>query len=279
MPKTKVDVWCSVVAFQTPFAEIERLASTLSRVRASVALTIVDNASSLPPLALPEGLQAEILRPGANLGYGRGHNLAIDRSRERCRYHLVLNSDIVFEPDVIDELCAFMDGRLTAGLVMPKVYFPDGRLQHLCRLLPNPGVLIGRRFFGRAKWAGQLNASYESHEWTYNEVANFPFLSGCFMFIRRSVLDQVQGFDSRYFLYAEDLDLSRRIHGVSETLFYPHTSIVHEYRSLKRRNWRQWRYAIISLTKYFNKWGWIFDAERDQINQETLERLTRKEVG
>ena len=275
MSKTKVDVWCSVVTFQTPAAEIERLASTLSRVRASVSLTIVDNSSSLPPLALPEALQAEVIRPGTNLGYGRGHNLAIEQSMGRCRYHLVLNSDIIFEPDVIDELCAFMDERPTAGLVMPKVYFPDGSLQHLCRLLPNPVVLVGRRFFGRTKWAERLNATYELHDWAYNEVANFPFLSGCFMFIRRSILDQVEGFDSRYFLYAEDLDLSRRIHLVAETLFYPNVSIIHEYRSLKRRSWSQWRYAIVSLTKYFNKWGWLFDEERDRINKEALERLVR----
>ncbi len=275
MLDTVVDVWCSVVAYNTPADEIERLAETLAKAHAVVALTIIDNASSLPQLRLPDKLIVERIDPGMNLGYGRAHNLAIVRSRGQCRYHLVLNSDIDFDPSVIDDLISFMDARPGAGLVMPMVRYPDGQLQHLCRLLPNPMTLIGRRFFGRSQWAKRLNDRYELHNWAYDRIANFPFLSGCFMFIRRTVLDQVEGFDPRFFLYAEDLDLSRRLHMVSETLFYPNVMITHEYRSMKHRSWRQWLYAIRSLSQYFFKWGWIFDRERDRINEAAVNSLTR----
>ncbi|WP_294196939.1 hypothetical protein [uncultured Sphingomonas sp.] len=280
VPKGMVDVWCSVVAYRTPAEEIERLAATLAHTRVSVALTIVDNAGTLPhALRLPGMMAIERLSPGRNLGYGRAHNLAIAQSRDRCRYHLVLNSDIEFDASVIDALVDFMDARPTAGLVMPMVRYPDGELQYLCRLLPNPVTLIGRRFFGGTQWARRLNDRYELHDWTYNKVASFPFLSGCFMFIRRTTLDKVEGFDPRFFLYAEDLDLSRRLHMVSETLFYPGVSITHEYRSLKRRSWRQWVYALTSLSQYFNKWGWILDAERDRINQRTVAKIRDKKQG
>lgn len=272
-----IDVWCSVVAYKTPAEEIERLAATLAHTRVAVALTIVDNAGTLPDaLQLPAGLAVERLSPGRNLGYGRAHNLAIAQSRGRCRYHLVLNSDIEFDATVIDALVDFMDARPTAGLVMPMVRYPDGELQHLCRLLPNPVTLIGRRFFGGTQWAQQLNDRYELHDWAYDEIASFPFLSGCFMFMRRTALDKVEGFDPRFFLYAEDLDLSRRLHMVSETLFYPGVSITHEYRSLKRRSWRQWVYALTSLTQYFSKWGWVLDAERDRINRQTVASIHHK---
>lgn len=270
MPEGIIDVWCSVVAFNTPADEIERLAETLARARVSVMLTVIDNSATLPDLRVPAEFAVERIIPGKNLGYGRAHNLAIEQSYNRCRYHLVLNSDIDFDPAVLDELVDFMDARPTAGLVMPMVRFPNGELQHLCRLLPNPMTLIGRRFFGRMEWAKKLNNSYELHDWTYDEIANFPFLSGCFMFMRRSTLDVVKGFDPRFFLYAEDLDLSRRIHTISETLFYPKVAITHEYRSLKRRSWRQWMYALTSLSQYFSKWGWVLDAERDRINKQTV---------
>lgn len=272
-----VDVWCSVVAYKTPAGEIERLAATLAHARVAVALTIVDNAGTLPDaLELPAGLMVERLSPGRNLGYGRAHNLAIRQSRGRCRYHLVLNSDIEFNALVIDALVDFMDSRPTAGLVMPMVRYPDGELQHLCRLLPNPVTLIGRRFFGSTQWAQRLNDRYELHDWSYDEIASFPFLSGCFMFMRRTDLDKVEGFDPRFFLYGEDLDLSRRLHMVSETLFYPGVSITHEYRSLKRRSWRQWVYALTSLTQYFSKWGWVLDVERDRINRQTVASIRHK---
>ena len=277
-PEPVFDVWCSVVAFHTPRAEIERLAATLALVPARVALTIVDNsvdgARALPAaLDLPACLPVDVLRPGLNLGYGRAHNLAIKQSVGRCRYHLVLNSDILFEPKVITGLMAIMDDRLTAGLAMPMVRYPDGSIQHLCRLLPDPAVLIGRRFFGRMAWAQKRNCQYELQDWAYDEIASFPFLSGCFMFMRRTVLDRVVGFDPRYFLYAEDLDLSRRIHGVAETLYYPKVEIVHEYRSLQLRSWRQWLYGITSLSQYFSKWGWLVDRDRDAINARTVAAL------
>ena len=134
-------------------------------------------------------------------------------------------------------------------------------------------VLIGRRFFGRMAWTQKRNRQYELHDWAYDDIASFPFLSGCFMFMRRSVLNRVVGFDPRYFLYAEDLDLSRRIHAVAETLFYPKVEIVHEYRSLNRRSWRQWMYGITSLSQYFSKWGWLVDRERDAINARTIAAL------
>jgi GT2 family glycosyltransferase len=272
-----IDVWCSVVAYNTPVEEIERLAETLAHVRAKVALTIVDNSNTLPDtIRLPPDLLVGWLNPGRNLGYGRAHNLAINQSHGRCRYHLVLNSDIEFNPSVIDSLINFMDTRPDAGLVMPMVRYPDGELQHLCRLLPNPVTLIGRRFFGKTQWAKRLNDRYELHDWSYDDIAEFPFLSGCFMFMRRTVLDKVKGFDPRFFLYAEDLDLSRRIHMVSETLFYPKVSITHEYRSLKRRSWRQWVYALTSLSQYFNKWGWIWDADRDRVNRQTVADIRAK---
>ena len=274
-----IDVWCSVVTYNTNPVEIERLAEIISHSRVRCALTIVDNSANLPALDLPANLTVERTTPGCNIGYGRGHNIAIARSKGRCRYHLVMNSDIVFDANVLDSLVAFMDNRPTAGLAMPLVRFPDGSLQHLCRLLPNPLVLVGRRFFGWTQWAKTLNDRYELSNWSYDRIASFPFLSGCFMFMRRSVLDTVVGFDPRFFLYAEDLDLSRRIHGVSETLFYPDVAIIHEYRSLQKRSPAQWRYALASLTRYFNKWGWIFDVERDRINRRALSDLAAQGSG
>lgn len=264
------DIWCSIVAYNTPVAEIEALAAVLAEVDAAIALTVIDNSGTLPAITAPPRLAFEQVSPGRNLGYGRAHNIAIERSRGRCRYHLVMNSDITFDPESLVKLLAFMDATPDAGLAMPMVRYPDGQIQHLCRLLPDPAVLIGRRFLSRMAWAKRLNDRYELKGWSYDSVRSFPFLSGCFMFMRRSVLDEVQGFDPRFFLYAEDLDLSRRLHACSQTLFYPEASITHEYRSLKRRSFRQWMYAIRSLTQYFNKWGWLIDRERDRINALTL---------
>ena len=93
------------------------------------------------------------------------------------------------------------------------------------------------------------------------------------MFMRVDVLKKVGGFDERFFMYAEDLDLCRRIGEVSKTMYYPVVSIYHEYEKGSYKNKKLLKYHICSVIKYFNKWGWIFDKKRTLKNKECLEKL------
>lgn len=269
-----LDVCVSFVLFGNDRGEVERAVAQVQASALAVHVIVVDNTS--PPLNLDflacwPGVT--VVATNANLGYGRGHNIALRASEGRTRYNLVLNTDLEMAADVLPGLVAFMDTRPDAGLAMPRVVYPDGSLQRLCRLLPVPADLIGRRFFARTRWAAARNRNYEFHDWDYGSVAEFPFLSGCFMLIRRSVLDVVGYFDERYFLYAEDLDLSRRIHALARTLYVPSQTVVHEYRSQSRPSLRRLRYAAVSLFRYFNKWGWIHDPGRDAANERTTRQF------
>lgn len=273
-----LDVCVSFVLFGCDPEEIERAIAQAQASPLAVHVVLIDN--SQPPLDLEFARRpgVSVVTTHANLGYGRGHNIALAASKGRCRYNLVMNTDLLMEPDVLPDMVAFMDAHPDVGLAMPKVRYPDGSLQHLCRLLPTPIDLLGRRFFAKTRWAKTRNERYEFHGWNYDSVAEFPFLSGCFMLIRRAVLDSVGYFDERYFLYAEDVDLSRRIHAVARTLYVPMQSVVHEYRSQSRPSLRRLSYAAVSLIRYFTKWGWIYDPERDRVNRRTLERLSRQQI-
>jgi GT2 family glycosyltransferase len=65
-------------------------------------------------------------------------------------YHLVLNPDFEFGSEVLQTLYQFMQDHADVGLVMPRVLYPDGSEQHLCKLLPTPFDLVARRFVGGA---------------------------------------------------------------------------------------------------------------------------------
>jgi hypothetical protein len=217
----------------------------------------------------------------SNLGYGKAHNIAIKKSiEEQIPYHLVLNPDIYFENNVIEKLYKFMENNPDVGLIMPNVLYPDGKVQHLCKLLPTPFDLIGRRFLAPTplkKYVEKKNEIYELRFTGYDKIMNVPCLSGCFMFFRVEALKNIGLFDERFFMYLEDTDLSRRMHAKYKTLFYPDVNIYHEYEKASYKDLRSLKRHTISAIKYFNKWGWFFDQERKRINQKALNNIKAKE--
>jgi len=212
-----------------------------------------------------------------NLGYGSGHNVAIRKSLEDgAKYHAVLNPDIYWQDNVVLELSQYMDKHSECGLIMPKVLYPNGDIQYLCKLVPTPMDLILRRFIPIKSWQVKHDYNYEMHWTGYNKVMEVPILSGCFMMLRCDVIKKTKGFDERYFMYAEDVDLCRRIGEVSTTIFYPHVSIYHEYAKGSYENNKMLKMHISSVIKYFNKWGWIFDRKRKLRNRQCISRLKEK---
>jgi GT2 family glycosyltransferase len=102
----------------------------------------------------------------------------------------------------------------------------------------------------------------------YNKTMNVPYLSGCFMFLRVKALKEIGLFDERFFMYPEDIDLTRRIHSKYQTVFYPEVSVIHNHAQDSYKNYRMLWIHISNMVKYFNKWGWIFDSERRKVNNE-----------
>ena len=188
-------------------------------------------------------------------------------------YHVVLNPDIYFCAEVLGELVRFMDANTDAAYVLPRVTYPDGELQYLCKLLPTPFDLIFRRFLPK-RWSSRRNSRYELHESGYDKIMNPPCLSGCFMFMRLSTLQKHNlFFDDGYFMYCEDFDLIRRIHRVAKTLYYPNVTIVHDHARESYKSRKMLMEHIKSAVRYFSKFGWFFDKERRNLNRQILREL------
>lgn len=206
-----------------------------------------------------------------NVGYGAGHNIGIIQSQNdnNSGYHLVLNADVYFEPFVIECLYNFMEAHKEIGSIMPKVLYPDGKEQYLCKLLPTPFDMFGRRLMP-SKLMKKRNLRFEMRDTGYDKIRNVPLLSGCFMFIRMSILNEIGLFDDRFFMYFEDYDLIRRIHQVSKTVYYPNVKIVHNHAHQHRSSKVLLRISAESAVKYFDKWGWFFDKERRRVNKDAF---------
>lgn len=270
---------CSVVSFHNPPEQVAQTLHCVAATPGNITLCLLDNSRTDVLAATAREAGARYVHLPSNPGFGAAHNIAI---REAIAggydYHLVLNPDIAFGPEVIPALAAYMHSHPDVGLVMPDIRYPDGRRQHLCKLLPNPVDLLLRRFMPSLYRSSGRLATYELHRSGYDRVMDVPSLSGCFMFLRTSVLRQVGGFDEGFFLYMEDFDLSRRVGRIARTVFYPAVSVTHEYQQGSYKNASLLRHHLRSAFRYFNKWGWLFDAERRSVNRRTLRALAQPQL-
>lgn len=262
----------SLVTYHNPKNEIGKVLDCLMSSPIE-KIYIVDNSRN-DSLRQMESLSPRIRYiHNANLGYGAAHNLAIREAMEQgADYHIVVNPDISFTTGTIETLTGYMDTHPEAGWIMPRVIYPDGELQYLCKLLPTPADLFFRRFLPSSIFTRSRNR-FEMRESGYDKEMNVPFLSGCFMFLRVDALKKIGIFDERFFMYGEDIDLSRRMHAVYQTVYYPKANIVHAHEKASYKNRKMLIVHIRNIIKYFNKWGWLFDRQRSIANRKACEQF------
>lgn len=261
----------SIVLYNHSLLEIAPLVEILRKSVTVSDIFLIDN-SSIEQVTL-KLLDATYIFNGKNIGYGAAHNIAIHQTIEQgIPYHLVINPDISFNPDILLKIEEFMNINSDIGLLMPKILYPNGEIQYLCKLIPTPFDLIFRRFLPKS-WTQKRMDKFELRSSGYNRMLEVPYLSGCFMFLKADAIRQVGMFDEQFFMYPEDIDLTRRIHERYKTVFYPCIEVIHDHAQSSYLSLRMLIIHIINMIKYFNKWGWIFDKERRRVNLETLKQL------
>lgn len=269
-------ITASIVLYKTNKYDLEKVVNSYNPVKDRL-LYLIDNSpeKSVLPDKIINNPFINYIFLNKNVGYGSGHNIALRNAISKgVDYHLILNPDVRFTPDVLPELIDFMDNNPDVVNVLPKVVYPDGTIQKLCKLLPSPSDLIIRRFIPRTKFTSRLDDRYTLAMSSYDTIMNPPCLSGCFMLLRVSTLTKYNIlFDPRFFLYLEDFDLNRRLHRVGKTLYYPNVSIVHDHAQSSYKNFKSLHLHITSAIKYFNKYGWFLDIERKTMNRKILKQL------
>ncbi len=266
------DLSVSVVVYRS---NVQQLTSTLVSLGAaytalrsirpgvSAVLYLVDNDGSMDAAALFKILRAhdiecQLISGQRNVGYGRGHNLAL--ARATSRYHLVLNPDIELDQQALAQAFDFLDAHLEVGLLVPHIVDKNGHSQYLCRRYPTLLDLFIRGFLPVpvSRWFAQRLAKYEMRDLiNEREVVWGPLIvSGCFMLFRTETLKRLKGFDARYFLYFEDYDLSLRTHEVAQVVYMPTVRIVHYGGGASRKGRGHICMFMTSAYKFFNRFGW-----------------------
>lgn len=241
-------------------------------------LFLVDNSPEKTnfPIEIKSNQFIKYIFVGKNIGYGAGHNIAIREAFSiNSKYHIVLNPDIIFKNDIINTIVTYMDQNSNVGQIMPKVVNPQNDVQFLCKLIPTPFDLLFKRFLP-SLFKNKLSIKFQLKFTNYNEIMEVPYLSGCFMFFRVSALKEIGLFDERFFMYPEDIDITRRMNEVYKTLYYPDVTIIHAHAADSYKSINMFLIHIKNMIKYFNKWGWFFDKKRYDTNLRILKQLNYK---
>lgn len=194
----------------------------------------------------------------SNLGYGRGHNVAILESP--ADYYLVLNPDVVMDEEALGLALQCMEDNPQVAAVTPRGESPEGEPLYLCKRFPLVFDLFLRGFspiWLRSHFQRYV-ARYEMHELREAQKAVFdvPIVSGCCMLLRGNMLRQLGGFDERYFLYFEDFDLSLRLGSIGSNVYLPAMKIVHYGGHAARKG--LWHILLFgrSAMRFYSQYGW-----------------------
>ena len=170
-----------------------------------------------------------------NVGFGKANNIGVEKSSGD--YILILNPDTVLEENTLQVMYDYMESNKDAGIAGCKVLNSDGSFQLACRRgFPTPWVSFTKLFglqklFPKVKIFARYNQTYKS----INETYEIDSVIGAFMFIRRSVWDEVGGFDEAFFMYGEDIDLCYRVKKKGHKVMYVHTTSIIHYKGISTK--------------------------------------------
>ena len=275
-PQSLPDLAVSVVLHFSPLDQLRALFDSLSGAAVEAELSRVevvcvdhscdaDYAASCQAFVEAYGavsncandLRVTVLNPGSNRGYGAGHNLAM--AEVESQFHLILNPDVELAPDSLKLALGTLKNQHDIALLAPQGFSPSGEPEFLAKAYPSVWVL-GLRSLAphwiKTRSGGAL-ARYEMRD-TLSETTLRPITlaSGCCMWVRRAVFDDVGGFDESYFLYFEDYDLSLKLARKATVLEHRNIRIVHHGGDASRKGFQHIRWFIGGAARFFNQWGW-----------------------
>ncbi|MCL5783737.1 MAG: glycosyltransferase family 2 protein [Patescibacteria group bacterium] len=166
------------------------------------------------------GIQFKIIEATKNLGYGRGNNLGVKNAQGK--YLLFLNPDTEITDNSILKLLEFIKTHQEAGIVAPRLIQQGGKVQPSVRKLPTVWGAIKEYFLGQAN-------EYEAYVPQGNRALEVESVVGAAIFISKHLFESVGGFNEKYFMYFEDLDLCRKILKQNKKIYYlPEATFIHK---------------------------------------------------
>lgn len=174
---------------------------------------VVDNDSKDDSIELVEKLdfeKLEIIKNKENLGFGKACNIGAKRSKSD--FILFLNPDAMVYQDTFEKLFSYIDRNDSRDTAVYGVQLigEDGKVQKSCAVFPKLSHFLNK-IFGLNRLNPRLFPSFKMEDWDHLQNKQVDQVMGAFFMIKRDIFERLNGFDERFFVYYEELDLSKRI--------------------------------------------------------------------
>lgn len=252
----KIEISASIVLYNEDLVELKNTVNCFLNIQLSKKLFLIDNTKNKDFQDVFYHKEIEYLATGKNIGFGAGHNFVIDKIKDLSKTHLILNPDVSFKAAVVPNLINKLNRHEIVAMIAPKVLFPDGKHQYSCRRYPRIPELLARRFSYLQPLFKSLikKGTYQDKELTSSFFADY--ITGCFHLYKTEDFIKLNGFDQRYFLYMEDVDICKKIESLDkQKLYYPKEEITHVLKQGSLKDFNLFLKHTSSALKYFLKWG------------------------
>ena len=222
----------------------------------SVEIIVVDNNSTDASCSLLQRKYPEVvlIKNTKNVGFSKANNQGVTKASGE--YVLILNPDTVVAEDTFTQILEFSKSKQNMGALGVKLidgsgaYLPESK-----RGIPTPMVAFNKLFGVSSKRTGKYYATHL----TEDETGVVDILVGAFMFLKRSIYNEVNGFDEAYFMYGEDIDLSYKILNKGyQNYYFAETQVIHYKGESTEKD--------VKHLKYFHKAMKIFYKKHFKLN-------------
>ena len=217
-----------VIVTYSPGETLDRCLDTLEKATTRpYAVVLADNGSEDgAPERAAERANVTLLHTGGNLGYGTAANRGVATLGREYGWIVVANPDLEFGPGSMDTLLEAASRWPRGGSFGPLIRQPTGEVYPSARMVPSLGKGIGHAVVGRVWADNPWTRAYKQADTVAEREAGW--LSGSCLLMRREAFDSVDGFDTRYFMYFEDVDLGDRLGKAGwQNVYVPSAEVVH----------------------------------------------------
>ena len=235
------DISISVVSHSQIALVAQLLGDLEARCRdSSFEMILTLNMDEALPFALDSfSYPIKLVRNAVPMGFAANHNQAFTHSTGQ--YFCVMNPDIRLSSNPFSALLAYLEDS-SVGVVAPLVLGEKGEFEDSARRFPSPLKILCKVFGGCV-----------GPDYAIKDAPIYPdWVGGMFMLFPRGIFERLRGFDERYFLYYEDVDICGRLRLLGyEVVLCPQARVTHHAQRSSHRSFRYLRWHLRSMTRFF----------------------------